>query len=246
MADLQLRSLGREVAQGDLDAVTRQIRMRMRAGDLPREHVMWAAHLGDPCARLIEEHPRILVECRFCHERRERYERDTRRFRQPLPVCLKCNNTTRTLLEKGLIKFVEQVDAVPLRLLIAWTCDCAEKQLARLSPRNLDAFSGRYRLPNQPLRDTTLGNIIEAARRWLDGAATDPLIFQVAAVSPTAVRSGTGRPSCYIARAVAQIDMEERNYELRQGLAKVVSDAWDCTRIERDWQEQCLIQYLLG
>jgi hypothetical protein len=233
VSDLQLRRMERRAQAGDHQAAAHQLILRIRVGEVPREHVTWAAHQGDPVAKLVEEHPQVLIDCGYCRRRRTRWEQDTRRYKEPLPYCNRCNNTTRTTLERGLIRFAKQTEGVPIRLLVAWACDCAERGIDRLSSKNPNAFEGRYRLPNQPLRDPTFQNVIASARHWLHTGIVDQLIFQNADANP-------------IARAVAQSEMEGAGKRLRSGLAEIVSEAWDCSRVERTWQEGRLIQYLLG
>lgn len=51
MADEALRRLARAAAAGDLDARAQLLVERGRSGDLRRERLILAAHLGDPAAR---------------------------------------------------------------------------------------------------------------------------------------------------------------------------------------------------
>jgi hypothetical protein len=208
--------------------------MLARTGRLPREHLLWAAHLGSHAARLVVDQEQILVNCVYCKARRERYAQDTRGYKQPLPLCNRCNNTTKTKFDGDLIKFVKQVEAVPIRVLVPWACDCAEKAIDRLAPRRTSA--GRYRLPNEPERDMLFQNVLVSARRWVKTGEVDPLLYQTSTVG------GPGR----ISRAIVQRDMDGVGRRLRIGLAELVSEAWDGSRAERTWQEGCLIQYLLG
>lgn len=237
MADLQLRRLERSARSGDPQANARLLLARVRNGQLPFEHIVWASYLKDPASRAVVENPSVLIDCGFCRARRERYALDTRHYKEPLPVCLKCRNTTRTNLDGDLIKFVNRVEDVPIRVLVAWVCACAERAIERLSARNPRAFHGRYRMPGQPERDPMLQNVIVSARRWLDTDQIDPLLFQV---------STSGGVTGRIARAIVQSGMEGVGPRLRRGLAEVVSNAWDGTRVERTWQEQRLIDHLLG
>jgi len=237
VADLRLRELERRAQQGGPQEHAHLLLARVRAGQLPFNHIVWASYLKDPASRLVVENPSVLIDCGFCLARRERYERDTRQYKEPLPVCLKCRNTTRTNLDGDLIKFVKRVEDVPMRVLAAWACDCAERAIDRLAPRNPRAFHGRYRLPNEPERNPMLQNVIVSARRSLRSGETDPLLYQVSGGTNTEAR---------IARAVVQSELEGVGQSLRNGIAEVVSDSWDGTRVERTWQEDRLIHYLLG
>lgn len=237
MSDLRLRRLERRAQQGDLHAKSQLLLGLVRAGQLPFSHIVWASYLKDPASRLVVDDPSVLIDCGFCLARRERYERDTRQYKEPLPVCLKCRNTARTNLDGDLIKFVKRVEDVPMRVLAAWACDCAERAIDRLAPRNPRAFHGRYRLPNEPERNPMLQNVIESIRRWRRSGEIDPLLFQV---------SGGANTEARLARAVVQCEMDGVGPRLRVGIAQVVSDSWDSTRVERTWQEDRLIHYLLG
>lgn len=227
--------------------------MAVRAGHLPGNHVVYASHLGDPVARTLEPAPRVMVDCPTCRWRREERIRRTRE-RGPTPLretpkhCLKCYGSERVLLERGLIKFVQEVEDVPHRLLAAWATDCAEHQLERLSPRNALAFEGRYRLPSQPLRDPDLEvYILPAVREWLKTGQICPVIYQRAATNARPDTS-IGVPGS-LATIVALAGIEEQERQVRFRAASVASDAYHAaggTRAERDWQEQRLIKYLLG
>jgi len=152
------------------------------------------------------------------------------------------------ILEKGLIEFVRRVDDVPQRSLIAWAADCAEHQEALLSPRNPSAWQGRYRMPNQPERDQTLvKSVIPSVRRWLADGTVDQLIYQHAATTLGVYRSLGVVDSLATAVALAGIEDEQR--VVRWRTASVASMAYHAaggTREERTWQENRLIQYLLG
>ena len=253
MSDAHLRSLARSAQQSDPEEIAREISLRVRAGILPRNHVLYAAHLGDPLAQTMENTSRIVIDCSTCQWRRD--ERVSRvRDRQPTPLretprqCQRCNGSERIVLDKGLIGFVQQVQDVPHKLLIAWAADCAERQLDRLSPRNPFAFQGRYQLPNQPARDPDLERyIIPAIREWVATDKISALIYQraVVNVSPSASMS----TAAALASAVALANMTDQARKVRLHVACVASQAYHAaggTRDERTWQEMSLIQYLLG
>ncbi len=255
MADLQIRQRGREAAQGDPDAVARHLLVRVRAGQLSSDHIVWAAHLGDPVALLIEEEPQIIVTCGICRTREERQRRRNRDPRNyPTPIretprhCMTCQGSERVRLEKGLIRFVKQVEDVPHRLLIAWAADCAEHQLAKLAPKNMSAFQGRYRMPNQPERDPTLETtILPAVRCWLESGTVNPVLYQHASSNASNHRR-LGVASS-LAVGVARTGMENEARTVRFRLASVASEAYHAsggTKEERTWQEGRLIHYLLG
>ena len=235
MADLQLRSLERRAQQGDPQAAARQLLMRVRMGQLPIEHIEWAAQLKSPIARIIVESPNVLIGCGYCKARRERWEADKRVYKEPLPVCLKCRNTLKTRFDGDLIRFVKQVSDVPLSVLIAWVCDCAERSIEKIVP--VRRQNGRYRLPNQPERDPMLQNVIAHTKEWLDGSEPNALLYQMAS---------SGGPGAVIAKAVVQGNMEAYEHGVRMSLADLVSHCWDGTRVERTWQEDRLIHYLLS
>lgn len=255
MADLQLRRLERKAAEGDTDAAARQLLMRVRAGQLPSDHIVWASHLGCPIARLIEENPQITVECSNCRSRRERQRRRNRDPRNyPTPIretprdCMRCRGAKHVRLDRGLIKFVQQVEDVPQRLLIAWAADCAEHQLRNLSPKNPNAFHGRYRLPNQPERDPTLKSmILPAVRCWLESGTVNPVLYQYASGNAS-VYHDSGTPQS-LAVGVVRTGIEDEARTVRFRLAGVASNAYHAaggTKEERTWQERRLIHYLLG
>jgi hypothetical protein len=221
---------------------------------IPPEHIDYAAHLGDPVARLLNRDPRLFGECPNCRWRRE--ER-IRRNRDPNPgptplretpkQCLQCNGTERVLLARGLIRFVQEV-AVDHRLLVGWAVDCAEHQHEQLSPVNLNAFQGRYRLPGQPSRDPELTDlIIPACRSWLQTGEVSALIYQRASVHSSAYAELGVIASLATAVAASGMEGHERNVRVR--LASVATNAYHAaggTRAERTWQERRLAHYLLG
>jgi len=253
VADLQLRRMGRRAVQGDPDAIAHEIIMRVRTGALPRNHIVYAAHLGSSIAKRLEEDPRIIVDCANCQARRE--ER-TRRNRSPGPTpiretprhCLRCNGAERVVLDKGLIKFLKQADDVPHRILVGWSADCVEHQLENLAPRNPMAYQGRYRLPNQPTQDPTLETVVlPAVRCWLETGRLDPVIYQSASVNSAPNRTlGVGTS---LATMVSLSEMPDEGRKVRCRAAEIASTCYHAaggTRAERTWQEQRLISYLLG
>lgn len=195
-----------------------------------------------------------MAECPNCRWRRE--ER-IRRNRDPNPAptplretprqCFRCNGAETVLLHKGLIPFVQEIP-VDHRLLVAWTVDCAEHQQEQLSPRNPEAFQGRYRLPNRPLRDPELAEqIIPACRHWLRTGEVSPLLYQRASIN-SSINADLGTIGG-LATAVAASGMEGQERNVRVRLAGVVSGAYHAaggTKAERSWQEQRLSDYLLG
>jgi hypothetical protein len=152
------------------------------------------------------------------------------------------------LLEKGLINFVKQVDDVPATLLVGWATDCAEHQLDALSPRNAAAWRGRYRLPNQPLRDPVLENqIIPSVRKWLQDGTIDQTFYQRAGTLAS-IRANVGVISA-LATMVVLAGVEDEHRRIRFRAAEVASTAYSASKLSREvrrWQEQRLIQYLLG
>jgi len=254
VADLQIRQSERESTCGDLNAIARQVRMRVRAGQIPYDHILWAAHLGDPVAQLLEQSPRIIIDCPNCRamrERRMRRNRDPRPRPTPIRVsprnCMRCLGSESATLERGLIKFAQYVEEFPQRLLIGWATDCVEHQIENLSPRNAMAFQGRYRMPNQPVRDPTLANeLIPHIRRWLSGEPVAPILYQLA-TGNASVYTNLGVASS-LAMAVVRSEMEDEARTVRYRCASAVSSAYHAaggTREERDWQEDRLIYYLL-
>ena len=218
---------------------------RVRYGQLRPERIMWASHLGHKTCRLIEPDPSVMVDCKYCARRRKVIPEIPRPVQRPPRVCVKCNNTESIQLESGLIKFVCEVVEVPLRVLIAWAHDCAERQIEKLSPINPRAFHGRYRLPNTTERDTTLLETLRCTKRWLDGQAIDPMLFQVTANHPN--RTLNRDAPFYLAQAVVRCGMEDDSI-LRSGLGGVVSNAYAAagmSRDERSWQENRLTELLL-
>ena len=253
MADLQMRRMGRRALQGDPEAMAHEVVMRIRAGSLPRNHVIYAAHLGSPLAQSIEPAYQIVTACSNCRARREertRRNRESRRtpLRETPRSCLACKGAGRTFLQKGLIRFVQNVEDVPHRLLVAWAADCAEHQCEALSPRNPHAFQGRYRLPGQPERNPYLPErILPMVRQYLETGKIDPLIYQSASVSTSHTRK-LGVPVA-LATMTALVDIEGSEIKVRYHAAEIASDAYHAaggTRDERTWQEECLIRYLLS
>lgn len=255
MADLQLRRLERNALEsGDLDLHAQLIRYRSRVGVIPEHHILYAAHLGDPAALRLRPDPRIIVECANCRSLREtRYRRNRDPILRPLAMeqprsCLKCSGSEDVVLDRGLIKFVREVEDVPHRLLGAWAADCAERQAHFLAPRNAVAFHGRYRMPNQPERQPELTDtILPAVRQWLRNGEVDPLLYMRASVS-TSPYTNVGAVVC-LATIAASADAEgqERNVRFRAGeVASLAYHAAGGTRVERSWQENRLVRYLLG
>lgn len=253
--DSRVRRREREARSGGPDDLARLVLDRVRAGQIPHEHIGFAAHLGDPVAKLLESNPRIFVECprcRFLREERNRRNRDPNP--QPTPLaetpkqCIQCNGTNRILLDRGLVRFVQEVTDVSHQLLVAWAVDCAEHQQEQLSPMNPIAFQGRYRLPGQPARDPELSDlIIPACRQWVATGEVSPLLYQRASVN-SGLYSNLGVIAS-LATAVAASGMEGQDRHVRVRLANVATDAYHAaggTRAERTWQEQRLVQYLLG
>jgi hypothetical protein len=253
--DSTVRRRERDAYQGGPDDVARLVLARVRAGHVPYEHIAYAAHLGDPVARLLDERPRIFIECPTCrHRREERIRRNRDPNPQPTPLaetpkqCIRCNGTDRLLLDRGLILFVREVTGVSHRLLVSWAADCAQHQQETLSPKNPDAFLGRYRLPGQPTLNPELSDlIIPACRRWVATGEVSPLLYQRASINSGIYANLSVIES--LATAVAASGMEGQDRHVRVRLANVASDAYHAaggTRAERTWQEERLTQYLLG
>jgi len=255
VADLQLRRLERS-NQGDPQSLARKIHMRVRTGQISSERVTWAAHLGDSTARMIDADPRIITDCPSCQalrDARTRRNRDPRS--RPTPIretprqCLHCKGSEKVVLEKGLIRFVQQIP-VPHRLLIAWGADCAEHQLETLVPNPEPVSRGmRYRLPNAPTpqEHELPAVILPAVRRWVHEGVVDPVLYQRASHTGS-VRTDVG-VAASLATAVVRSGVEDEERMVRFRIGEVASMAYHAaggTRSERTWQEERLIGYLLG
>lgn len=252
MADTRLRKVEREARFGGPEAEARKLQEQLRTGVLTPEVVRWAAHLGDNIARMVIEDSRIVVECPQCRSLRERQYRRNR-DPQPTPLqesprqCFKCGGSERVLLDRGLVRFVRQVEDVPHKTLVAWATDCAERQVVHLSLPNPRAYSGRLRLPSQPVRDPSLEReIIPAVRRWLVQGFVDPLLHQ-RAHSSSSVHTNLGTPAA-LATCVVLANSGTESRKVRWRAAQVASEAYVVagrTRAEREWQEKRLVDYLL-
>ena len=256
MADRTLRELERKRAQGDPQVQAQTLAHRARYGQIPHAHISYAAHLGCSIARLIDPKPHIVVSCSACERRREERSRRNRDpHPQPTPLretprdCMKCRGSEQVVLDRGLIAFVKQVDDVPQRSLIAWAADCAEHQADSLFPQHAPLYEGRYLLPVQPTHSPALtASILPAVREWLvNPAAVPPVLYQHATTTVGGVRE-IGVVAC-LSAAVALAGIEEEARTVRWRTAEVASASYHAaggTRTERAWQEQRLIQYLLG
>ena len=226
VADTRLRETERLAAQGDPDAQARLLALRIRSGLLPREQVLWAAHLGDAVATAVVSDPQIFVEC-SCKDREP--QRGVWSDNPPR-LCLTCKGRGRIVVETDLIHFVRKVD-VPLMILIPWVCDCAGRS------------------PDLIRQDPRLQEILHCTRRWLNGQAVDRAIYEVASYTSS---RGLGRapPAFTLAQTVAGYPIPpDRRPLTRQTLAFVVSQAYGLagsTRVERGWQTQRLVYYILG
>lgn len=253
--DSIVRRRERESQLGGPEETARLVIDRVRAGQIPFTHIAYAAHLGDPVAKLLDENPRLFIECPTCrHRREERIRRNRDPNPQPTPLaetpkqCIYCNGTDRLLLDRGLIRFVREVTGVAHQLLVSWAADCAQHQQETLSPMNPGAFLGRYRLPGQPARDPELSDlIIPACRHWVATGEVSPLLYQRASIN-SGIHANLNVIES-LATAVAASGMEGQDHQVRVRLANVASDAYHAaggTKTERTWQEQRLVQYLLG
>lgn len=85
MSDERLRQLEREAASGDVEARTRLLLERLRAGELTEERLKFAAHLGDEAAQQATGRQETLVSSHLAHPKRRRWFEGLARFGDGVP-----------------------------------------------------------------------------------------------------------------------------------------------------------------
>jgi len=113
--DTRLRELERR-AQEDPQAYTQLLAYRLRAGQLSRENIRLAAHLGHAPSIQLSEDAAYQIKC-SC---------------QPgAAYCYSCGGSGAVTVEEGLISTISMVcpREIPLELIGSWACDCVFRAL---------------------------------------------------------------------------------------------------------------------